>query len=78
MTPFLIVCSLIVALFLLRLMMFRGVIGEEAVEPPKGIIDMHCHTAGIGAGGSGAWISDALRNSWKFGLYFRHFKDIII
>ena len=50
MTPFLIVCSLIVALFLLRLMMFRGVIGEEAVEPPRGIIDMHCHTAGIGAG----------------------------
>ena len=73
MTPFLIICGLIVALFLLRLMMFRGVIGEEAVEPPKGIIDMHCHTAGIGAGGSGAWISDALRNSWKFGLYLKIF-----
>lgn len=34
---------------------------------------MHCHTAGIGAGGSGAWISDDMQNSWKFGLYMRVF-----
>lgn len=34
---------------------------------------MHCHTAGIGAGGSGAWISDELRASWKFRLYLRVF-----
>jgi hypothetical protein len=73
MIPFLIFCGVIAALLVLRLLMFRGVIGSEVSEPPRGIIDMHCHTAGIGAGGSGAWISDALRNSWKFGLYLKIF-----
>ncbi|MGJ8638619.1 MAG: amidohydrolase family protein [Opitutaceae bacterium] len=34
---------------------------------------MHCHTAGFGAGGSGAWVSPALRDSWKFNLYLRIF-----
>ena len=65
--------GLVAVLLIARLVMFCGVIGSEAVEPPKGIIDMHCHTAGIGAGGSGAWISDALRNSWKFGMYLKIF-----
>jgi hypothetical protein len=73
MIPFLFFCGVIAALLVLRLLMFRGVIGSGVSEPPRGIIDMHCHTAGIGAGGSGAWISDALRNSWKFGLYLKIF-----
>lgn len=30
---------------------------------------MHCHTAGIGAGGSEARISTALRSSWRFRVY---------
>ncbi|PLX99527.1 MAG: metal-dependent hydrolase [Desulfuromonas sp.] len=34
---------------------------------------MHCHVAGIGAGGSGAFISDELRDSWKFGIYLKAF-----
>ncbi len=34
---------------------------------------MHCHTAGIGAGDSGAWVSDELRKSWKYPLYLRIF-----
>lgn len=43
-------------------------------EPlPDGIVDMHCHVAGIGAGGSGCFVSEELRNSWKFGIYLRSF-----
>ena len=56
-----------------RLLVFRGPHRVPQEEAPTGILDMHCHTAGIGAGGSGAWISDELRNSWKFGLYLRVF-----
>lgn len=37
------------------------------------IIDMHCHTAGLGYGNSGCFISKALRNSWKFKVYLRAF-----
>ncbi len=72
MTPAIIVACIALALILLRLVLFRGPF-REPDDPPTGIIDMHCHTAGIGAGESGAWISDALRNSWKFGLYMRVF-----
>ncbi|HVU16542.1 MAG TPA: amidohydrolase family protein [Candidatus Didemnitutus sp.] len=41
------------------------------IEPlPAGqFTDMHCHTAGIGAGHSGCFISPALRHSYKFGRY---------
>jgi uncharacterized protein len=37
------------------------------------IIDMHCHTAGIGAGGSGCFVSAAMQNSYKFDLYLHSF-----
>lgn len=37
------------------------------------VVDIHCHTAGIGAGGSGCFISPALRNSWKYKVYLRSF-----
>lgn len=36
------------------------------------IIDMHCHTAGIGAD-SPCFVSDALRKSWKFPFYLKAF-----
>ncbi len=36
-------------------------------------IDIHCHTAGIGAGGSGCFVSPALRNSWRYRVYLRAF-----
>ncbi len=41
------------------------------MEPP--VIDIHCHTAGIGAGGSGCFVSSALRRSWKYRFYLRAF-----
>lgn len=44
------------------------------VEPlPDNIIDMHCHAAGIGAGGSGCFISEKLRKSWKYRTYLKSF-----
>lgn len=44
------------------------------VEPlPQGIVDMHCHIAGIGAGGSGCFVSPRLRGSWRFAIYLRSF-----
>lgn len=46
----------------------------RSVEPlPGGIVDMHCHVAGIGADGSGCFVSRELRKSWKFAIYLRSF-----
>jgi uncharacterized protein len=44
------------------------------VEPvPAGIVDMHCHIAGIGAGDSGCFVSPRLQNNWRFKTYLRSF-----
>jgi len=44
------------------------------VEPlPAGIVDMHCHIAGLGAGGSGCFVSPRLRNNWRFDVYLHSF-----
>lgn len=48
---------------------YRAVSGE----PPAGLTDMHCHIAGIGAGGSGAFVSERLRRSPRFAVYLRAF-----
>jgi uncharacterized protein len=37
------------------------------------IIDIHCHAAGIGAGGSGCFVSAALRGNWRYRAYLRSF-----
>ncbi|WP_306536705.1 amidohydrolase family protein [Geobacter sp.] len=37
------------------------------------VIDIHCHTAGIGAGDSGCFISPKLRRSWKYPIYLKSF-----
>jgi hypothetical protein len=39
-----------------------------------GIIDIHCHAAGIGAGGSGCFVSAALRRSWRYRIYLKSFR----
>jgi predicted TIM-barrel fold metal-dependent hydrolase len=41
--------------------------------PEARILDLHCHTAGIGAGGSGCFVSEELRKSYKFRLYLKAF-----
>lgn len=41
--------------------------------PTGKIVDLHCHTAGLGAGNSGCFVSDRLRHSYKLGFYLRSF-----
>jgi uncharacterized protein len=44
------------------------------VEPvPVGIVDMHCHIAGIGAGGSGCFVSPRLQKNWRFNVFLHSF-----
>lgn len=59
-------------LLVLRALLFKGPYAPSS-QPPKGILDMHCHTAGFGAGDSGARVSTSLRESWKFRLYLKIF-----
>ena len=40
---------------------------------PPNITDMHVHTAGLGYGGSGCFISDTMRQSYKFDIYMEAF-----
>jgi uncharacterized protein len=47
---------------------------HRPVEPlPPDILDMHCHVAGIGAGGSGCFVSAKLRRSWRLTVYLKSF-----
>ncbi|MDQ8184897.1 amidohydrolase family protein [Pelagicoccus sp. SDUM812002] len=65
--------SILGAVLLLRILLWKGPIGPVSERLPMGVVDMHCHTAGIGAGGSEARISEALRGSWRFRVYLRIF-----
>jgi predicted TIM-barrel fold metal-dependent hydrolase len=57
-----------------RLLFFSGPYRTPTADPDvASIIDIHCHTAGIGAGESGCFISKALRDSYKFGIYLKAF-----
>lgn len=55
-------------------------LGSPAVAG-QGAIDMHCHVAGLGAGGSGCFVSDAIRRSWKYRIFLKAFgvteKDLL-
>ncbi|MGJ8652539.1 MAG: amidohydrolase family protein [Opitutaceae bacterium] len=65
--------GILFVLLIARVVFFKGAMHLPVAPPPTGILDMHCHTAGFGAGGSGAWVSDELRSSWKFNLYLKIF-----
>jgi predicted TIM-barrel fold metal-dependent hydrolase len=52
---------------------FRGPCLPPEALPVAPFVDMHCHVAGLGAGGSGCFVSERLRRSWKVGFYFRSF-----
>lgn len=52
---------------------FSGPYRQPVPLPRPPIIDLHVHTAGIGAGGSGCFISRELEQSWKFGIYLKAF-----
>ncbi|HNR14443.1 MAG TPA: amidohydrolase family protein [Thermodesulfobacteriota bacterium] len=64
--------AIIVILLAMCLRLFAG--PYRPIEPlPPGIVDMHCHLAGIGAGNSGCFVSARLRESWRFKVYLRAF-----
>lgn len=43
------------------------------MESPKDILDIHCHAAGVGAGGSGCFLSPSLRRSARYRFYLKAF-----
>jgi len=47
--------------------------GEHIMLPDPAIIDIHCHTAGIGAGASGCFVSSAMRRNVRFNFFLKTF-----
>lgn len=63
---------LVVAFLAGRALLFRG--PALAPQPaPAGLVDLHCHTAGLGHGGSGCFVSPALAANFRFGIYLKAF-----
>lgn len=50
-----------------------AIAAERALPTVKSIIDIHVHTAGLGAHGSGCFVAPVLRDSYKFSWYLRAF-----
>lgn len=63
-------CSLLYSSVLLFLLASSTINAQESTEK---FIDMHVHVAGVGAGESGAFVDDNLRNGLKFPIYLRAF-----
>lgn len=57
----------------LRYLCFEGPYRSVIPETRGQWIDLHVHTAGIGAGDSGCFVSPSLRDSYKFGIYLKAF-----
>ena len=70
-----IACLLLVVALLLAPRLIGSAFDHKATGPLPAIpfIDMHCHTAGIGAGNSGCFVSEKLRSSFKFYFYLKSF-----
>lgn len=56
----------------LRAALFAFAIAHPAIAAER-YLDMHVHTAGIGAGGSGAFVNREMRDSLRFPVYLRVF-----
>ncbi len=67
------VASLILLMGFLRLVMYTGPVIQPSDLPIKNIVDMHVHVAGVGAGGSGCYVSDTIKESYKFDYYLNAF-----
>ena len=63
----------IVMLLVLRELLFSGAYLPTEKPYKNPIFDMHCHTAGIGAGGSGCFVSKELKNNFRFKIYLKAF-----
>ncbi len=66
------VCILSTAL-IAREMLFEYVNRSPSELAQSPIIDMHVHTAGLGYGDSGCFISDEMKDSYKFDYYLKAF-----
>ena len=67
------VVAVVLLILVLRLVFFSGPFQPLAKRHDKLILDMHCHTAGVGAGGSGCFVSKELRNNFRFNIYLKAF-----
>ena len=63
----------VLLLLALREVFFSGPYLPLAKPHDGLILDMHCHVAGIGAGGSGCFVSKELRNNFRFNIYLKAF-----
>ena len=63
----------VLLLLVLREVFFSGPYLRWAKPHDGLILDMHCHVAGIGAGGSGCFVSKELRNNFRFKIYMKAF-----
>ncbi len=58
---------------LARLLFYSGPVQQPSALPAQKIVDLHVHAAGIGAGGSGCYVSDTIKDSYKFDIYLSAF-----
>lgn len=54
--------------------MFTGPAVPQTPFPSSKIVDMHVHVAGYGNGGSGCYVSESIRDSFKFDIYLNAFE----
>jgi hypothetical protein len=71
----LLACALLAVLLLLTPLLLGA---KQPYQPPQPLppgpfTDLHCHTAGLGAGGSGCFVSDRMRGSFKLRYYLKSF-----
>lgn len=64
---------MLAVLGVLRGVFFTGPFQNVQPLASSPIVDLHVHTAGMGAGGSGCFISRDLQQSYKFDLYLKAF-----
>ena len=55
------------------ILLFPAFSDAANTKQPSGIIDIHCHVAGIGAGNSGCFVSPSLRRNWRYHIYLTAF-----
>ncbi|MBN8249426.1 MAG: amidohydrolase family protein [Verrucomicrobia bacterium] len=58
---------------LTRQVLFQGPPLPPQPLPAPPLVDLHVHTAGIGAGDSGCFVAKYLQQSYKFGIYLQAF-----
>lgn len=56
-----------------RTVFFKGPLRPTERFQEERIVDIHCHSAGIGAGESGCFVSPEMRQSFKFRFYLKGF-----